>query len=326
MARNTRASGLLLVAALAVVWLALDVPSQSFVGTSPKASALTTAAALTSSSLPHARVAYAPADARLATRRQARGGGVEASFDLTGKVALVTGASRGIGAAIAQKLAAAGATVVGTATSDSGAEAITAYFTDGLKGEGMKLDVTTQADVDALLKAIGAKHGGVDILVNNAGITVDRLMMRMKESEWDTVINTNLNSVYRMSKACIRGMMKARSGRIISISSVVGSMGNVGQANYAAAKAGMEGFTRALAREVGSRGITVNAVAPGFIRTDMTDGLPDEWKGKLLEQVPMGRLGTPEEIADSVLFLAAPSASYITGVTLHVNGGMYNTR
>lgn len=255
--------------------------------------------------------------------RQARGGGIEASFDLTGKVALVTGASRGIGAAIAEKLAMAGAKVVGTATSDSGAEAISQRFTGELQGEGMKLDVTSQDDVDAVVKAVTDKYGAPEILVNNAGITKDGLMMRMKDEAWDDVINTNLNSVYKMTKACIKGMMKARTGRIISISSVVGSMGNVGQANYASAKAGMEGFTRALAREVGSRGITVNAVAPGFIKTDMTDKLPDEWKNKLLEQVPAGRLGSPQEIADAVLYLAAPSSGYVTGQTLHVNGGMY---
>jgi len=244
--------------------------------------------------------------------------------DLTGKVALVTGASRGIGAAIADKLAAAGATVVGTATSDSGAEAITARFSSGdLKGKGMKLDVVDTAEVDAVLRAVTAEYGAPDILINNAGITRDTLMLRMKEPDWDAVIDTNLNSVYRVTKAAIKAMTKKRWGRVISISSVVGSMGNAGQANYAAAKAGMEGFTRALGREVGSRSITVNAVAPGFIKSDMTDGLKEEWKAKLLESVPAGRLGTPEEVAEAVLFLASPSSAYITGQTLHVNGGMY---
>lgn len=247
----------------------------------------------------------------------------EQSFSLAGKVALVTGASRGIGAAIAEKLAKAGATVVGTATSDSGAAAITERFSGNLKGEGLKLDVTSAENVEEVVKAVMEKYGNIDILVNNAGITKDTLMMRMKDEQWNDVINTNLNSVFRMTKAATKGMMKSRWGRVISISSVVGSMGNVGQANYAAAKAGMEGFTRALAREVGSRGITVNAVAPGFIATDMTDVLPEDLKKKLLETVPVGRLGTPEEIADAVLFLASPSAAYVTGHTLHVNGGMY---
>jgi 3-oxoacyl-[acyl-carrier protein] reductase len=249
--------------------------------------------------------------------------GMRAGKELEGKVALVTGASRGIGAAIAQKLAEAGATVVGTATSDSGAEAISGRFTGDLKGEGMKLDVGDSADVDAFMKALTEKYGSPDILVNNAGITKDGLMMRMKEDQWDAVINTNLNSIYRMTKAASKAMMKKRWGRIISISSVVGSMGNAGQTNYAAAKAGLEGFTRAYAREVGSRGITVNSVAPGFIATDMTDVLPDELKAKLLENVPVGRLGAPDEIADAVMYLASPSTSYVTGHTLHVNGGMY---
>lgn len=242
---------------------------------------------------------------------------------LAGKVALVTGASRGIGAAIAEKLAKAGATVVGTATSDSGAETISGRFTGDLKGKGLKLDVKSQEDVDAVLKAVNDEYGGVDILVNNAGITKDGLMMRMKEADWDDVIQTNLNSVFKMTKAVIRDMMKKRAGRIISISSVVGSMGNAGQANYAAAKAGMDGFTRALAREVASRGITVNSVAPGFIKSDMTDKLKDEWKEELLKSVPAGRLGTPEEVADAVYYLASPMADYVTGQTLHVNGGMH---
>jgi len=248
--------------------------------------------------------------------------GAESSFDLTGKVALVTGASRGIGAAIAEKLAKAGATVVGTATSDSGAEAISGRFGGDLKGEGMKLDVTDTAEVDGIVKAITEKYGSLDILVNNAGITKDTLIMRMKEAQWDDVLNTNLKSVFTMTKAAQKGMTKKRWGRVISISSVVGSMGNAGQTNYAAAKAGMDGFTRALAREIGSRGVTVNSVAPGFIATDMTDGLKQEWKDKLLESVPVGRLGQPDEIADAVLFLASPGAGYVTGHTLHVNGGM----
>eukprot|EP00933_Yihiella_yeosuensis_P077246 TRINITY_DN8752_c2_g1_i1.p1 TRINITY_DN8752_c2_g1~~TRINITY_DN8752_c2_g1_i1.p1 ORF type:complete len:358 (-),score=82.10 TRINITY_DN8752_c2_g1_i1:443-1447(-) len=256
-------------------------------------------------------------------RIRLQAGGQTEGFDLTGKVAIVTGASRGIGEAIAEKLAKAGATVIGTATSDSGASAISGRFEGDLKGEGMKLDVTNGEEVEAVLNAVTEKYGAPDILVNNAGITKDTLMMRMKEAQWDDVINTNLNSVFRMTKVATKGMMKKKWGRIISISSVVGSMGNMGQTNYAAAKAGMEGFTRAYAREVGSRGITVNAVAPGFIATDMTDGLPEDWKAKLLESVPAGRLGTPAEIADSVLFLASPAAAYVTGHTLHVNGGMY---
>merc|ERR1712187_1063346 len=200
---------------------------------------------------------------------------------LAGKVALVTGASRGIGEAIAKKLAEEGATVVGTATSDSGAEAINARFTGDLKGKGMKLDVKSQEDVDAVLKTVTDEYGGVDILVNHGGITKDGLMLRMSEGDWDDVIQTNLNSVFKMTKAVLRGMTKKRWGRIISISSVVGSMGNAGQTNYAAAKAGLEGFTRSLAREVANRGVTVNAVAPGFSATDMTDGLKEEWKAKL---------------------------------------------
>jgi len=277
------------------------------------------------------RVATAVSSTNPAVSPLARGGrsrtalkaGAETGFDLTGKVAVVTGASRGIGAAIAERLAKAGAVVVGTATSDSGAEAISARFEGDLKGEGMKLDVTDSANVDEVVKAVTEKYGPPDILVNNAGITKDTLMMRMKEEQWLDVINTNLNSVFRMTKAATKGMTKKRWGRIISISSVVGSMGNVGQSNYAAAKAGMDGWTRAMAREIGSRGITVNSVAPGFIDTDMTADLPAEWKEKLLENVPAKRLGDPGEIADAVLFLASPAAGYITGHTLHVNGGMY---
>jgi len=253
----------------------------------------------------------------------ARAAGVVEPGSLTGKVALVTGASRGIGEAIAKSLAEAGATVIGTATSDSGAEAIKARFTGDMKGTGMKLNVGDQADVDKVLKAVADEYGGVDILVNNAGITKDQLMLMMKPDAWDEVITTNLNSVFKMSKGVLRPMTKKKWGRIISISSVVGSMGNAGQTNYAAAKAGMDGFTRALAREVASRGITVNSVAPGFIKSDMTDQLKDEWKDKLLESVPVGRLGTPKEVADAVLFLASPMADYVTGQILHVNGGMY---
>jgi len=254
--------------------------------------------------------------------RTALKAGAESGFDLSGKVALVTGASRGIGAAIADTLAKAGATVVGTATSDAGAEAISARMGEQW-GQGIKLDVTDSKNVEEVVKAVTEKYGAPDILVNNAGITKDTLMMRMKEDQWLDVINTNLNSVFRMTKAATKGMTKKRWGRVISISSVVGSMGNVGQSNYAAAKAGMDGWTRAMAREIGSRGITVNSVAPGFIDTDMTADLPDDWKEKLLENVPAKRLGQPSEVAEAVLFLASPSAGYITGHTLHVNGGMY---
>jgi len=243
---------------------------------------------------------------------------------LENQIALVTGASRGIGAAIADTLGEAGATVIGTATSEAGAEAISRRLADaGIKGEGMVLNVTDAGSIDGALKAIAEKYGAPGILVNNAGITRDNLLMRMKDEEWDEIINTNLTSIYRLSKACLRAMMKAKKGRIISIGSVVGSTGNAGQTNYAAAKAGMLGFTRSLAREVGSRGITVNAVAPGFIETDMTDALPEEQRKKLLTEVPLGRLGTPREIANAVLFLASDQAEYITGETLHVNGGMH---
>lgn len=245
-------------------------------------------------------------------------------MSLAGKIALVTGASRGIGRAIALELARRGATVVGTATTAAGAEGITAYLAEaGNSGRGYVLDVGVPASIEAALAAITAEVGVPLILVNNAGITRDNLMLRMKEEEWEGVINTNLNSIFRMSKACLKGMTKERWGRIISISSVVGSSGNAGQANYAAAKAGLEGFSRALAREIGSRNITVNAVAPGFIATDMTHDLPEEQKDKLLASIPAGRLGQPEEIAAAVGFLASAEASYITGVTLHVNGGMY---
>ena len=244
--------------------------------------------------------------------------------NLAGQIALVTGASRGIGAAIAQELGKQGAIVIGTATSAGGAENINASLkAAGINGLGMALDVNNGAQIEAVLKEITDKFGSVSILVNNAGITKDTLLMRMGEDDWDAVLSTNLKSVFRMSQAVLRPMMKARVGRIISISSVVGHMGNAGQTNYAAAKAGMSGFTKSLAAEVGSRNITVNCVAPGFIETDMTAELPDNIKTKMLERVPLGRLGNVNEIAATVAFLASPSAAYITGETIHVNGGMY---
>jgi 3-oxoacyl-[acyl-carrier protein] reductase len=243
---------------------------------------------------------------------------------LNEKLVLVTGASRGIGRAIALTLGDAGATVIGTATSDEGAANISKIFTENnILGKGMMLNVVDNEQISELLKSITAEYGSVDILVNNAGITRDNILVRMKEDEWDDIINTNLSSVYKMSKAVLRGMIKNRSGRIISITSVVGAMGNAGQSNYAAAKAGIMGFTKSLAREVGVRGITVNAIAPGFIQTDMTDKLPEDQKVALASQIPMARLGTVDEIAQSVLFLAGESGSYITAQTLHVNGGMY---
>ena len=245
---------------------------------------------------------------------------------LEGKVALVTGASRGIGAAIADQLGQQGATVVGTATTDAGAEAISRRLSEaGIKGRGMRLDVSDDASVEAVIAAIAEAFGPVTILINNAGITRDNLLMRMKTDEWESVINTNLSSVYRLSKACLRAMMKARTGRIINIASVVGASGNPGQTNYSAAKAGMLGFTKSLAQEVGSRGITVNAVAPGFIDTDMTRDLPEAQRVALLGHIPLGRLGRPEEIASAVAFLASDAAAYVTGETIHVNGGMYMT-
>ncbi|WP_151669994.1 3-oxoacyl-ACP reductase FabG [Nitrincola schmidtii] len=245
-------------------------------------------------------------------------------MSIKGKVALVTGATRGIGKAIAENLASQGAIVIGTATSDKGADAISSYLlAAGNGGCGMVLDVADAASIDGVLKAITERFGAVEILVNNAGITRDNIMMRMKDDEWDSVINTNLSANFRLAKGCLRGMTKARWGRIISISSVVGSMGNAGQANYAAAKAGLEGFSRALAREIASRNITVNCVAPGFIETDMTSGLADEHKNILQGQIPMARLGQPDEIASVVGFLASEGGSYVTGETIHVNGGMY---
>ncbi len=243
---------------------------------------------------------------------------------LNEKLVLVTGASRGIGRAIALTLGAAGATVIGTATSDEGAANISKIFTENnILGKGMKLNVTDNDQISDSLKTIIEDYGSVDVLINNAGITRDNILVRMKEDEWNDIINTNLTSVYKMSKSVLRGMIKKRSGRIISITSVVGAMGNAGQSNYAAAKAGIMGFTKSLAREVGIRDITVNAIAPGFIATDMTEGLSEEQKKALVVQIPMGRLGTANEVAQAVLFLAGSSGSYITGQTLHVNGGMY---
>ena len=233
---------------------------------------------------------------------------------LDGKLVLVTGASRGIGKAIALTLGRAGATVIGTATTESGSDNISKIFADNkVSGKGIKLNVTDNEQIASLIKSVNEDFGSIDILINNAGITRDNILLRMKENEWEDIINTNLSSLYKMSKSVLRGMIKKRSGRIISITSVVGAMGNAGQSNYAAAKAGMIGFTKSLAREVGVRGITVNAVAPGFIETDMTSNLPDEQKEALASQIPMGRLGTPDEIALAVLFLAGDGGSYITG-------------
>ncbi|OCG26520.1 3-oxoacyl-ACP reductase [Gilliamella sp. Fer1-1] len=242
-------------------------------------------------------------------------------MNLSGKIALVTGASRGIGKAIAEKLVACGATVIGTATTEKGADAISQYL--GSHGKGFVLNVTDETSIESVIAAIKTEFGDIDILVNNAGITRDNLLMRMKEDEWQDILDTNLTSVFRLSKALLRTMMKKRYGRIVTIGSVVGTMGNAGQANYAAAKAGLIGFSKSLAREVASRGITVNVVAPGFIATDMTEALTDEQKALTLAQVPAGRLGEPTEIANAVAFLVSDEASYITGETLHVNGGMY---
>ena len=246
--------------------------------------------------------------------------GLLSADSLSGRVALVTGASRGIGAAIAATLAGAGATVIGTATTASGADAISEALGDS--GRGAALDITSEDSVVAVLKDIQSKEGAPTIVVNNAGITRDNLLMRMKAEDWDSVISTNLSGIYRVCKASIRGMMKAKGGRIINIASVIGIMGNAGQANYAAAKAGIIGFSKSLAREVGSRNITVNVVAPGFIDTDMTRVLPEEQRAGMLQQVPLARLGDVSDIADAVAFLASDSAGYITGETLHVNGGM----
>ncbi|TNF03352.1 MAG: 3-oxoacyl-ACP reductase FabG [Gammaproteobacteria bacterium] len=245
-------------------------------------------------------------------------------MSLQDKIVLVTGASRGIGAAISDSLGAQGATVIGTATSESGAEKITARFAEkGIKGAGMVLDVASQESVDSLINTITESYGAPLILVNNAGITKDNLLMRMKDDEWFDVIDTNLNSIYRLSKACLRGMTKARWGRIVNISSVVGAMGNVGQTNYCATKAGVGGFTRSLAKELGPRNITVNAVSPGFIDTDMTKELADAQREAILSQVPLNRLGEPEEIAAVVDFLVSEGGAYVTGENIHVNGGLY---
>ncbi len=245
---------------------------------------------------------------------------IYSSDALAGEVALVTGASRGIGASIAGVLAAAGATVIGTATSQGGADGISTALTG--KGRGIVLNVADGESVKAAIKDVQGNEGSPSILVNNAGITKDNLLMRMKQEEWDDVIATNLTGLYRVSKACLRGMMKAKRGRIINIASVIAVMGNAGQSNYAATKAGMVGFSKSLAREIGSRGITVNVVAPGFIDTDMTKVLADEQRAAMLSQVPLGRLGDGDDIANSVLFLASAAGAYITGETLHVNGGM----
>lgn len=245
------------------------------------------------------------------------------SESLKNKISLVTGASRGIGAAIAIELAKYGASVIGTATSEKGAEIIKKSFEiNKVKGQAMVLDVNSNASIETLMDKINEELGAVDILINNAGITRDTLLMRMKEEDWDAVISTNLKSVYKLSQAVLRGMMKNRSGRIINISSVVGHMGNAGQTNYAAAKAGINGFTKSLAQEVGSRGITVNAIAPGFIDTDMTRALDDTQRESLLKHIPLAKLGQPQDIAQAVCFLASDAANYITGETIHVNGGM----
>ncbi|MCK5723244.1 MAG: 3-oxoacyl-ACP reductase FabG [Gammaproteobacteria bacterium] len=245
-------------------------------------------------------------------------------MSLENEIAFVSGASRGIGKEIALALGAQGATVIGTATSENGAENISNYLKEyDIKGQGMVMNVTDQDSITDTVKAIAEGFGTPSILINNAGITRDNLVMRMKDAEWDDIMNTNLSSIFRVSRACLRGMMKAKKGRIISIASVVGLTGNAGQANYSAAKAGVIGFSKSLAREIGSRGITVNVVAPGFIDTDMTRALPEEQRNALLGQIPLGRLGSAAEIAHAVVFLASPTASYITGETLHVNGGMH---
>ncbi|MAF18974.1 MAG: 3-oxoacyl-ACP reductase [Oceanospirillaceae bacterium] len=244
-------------------------------------------------------------------------------MSIEGKVALVTGATRGIGKAIALQLASQGAVVIGTATSESGAATISAYLADAGTGKGMVLNVTDSDSVTSTLKELVSEFGAPTILVNNAGITKDNLLMRMKEDEWDAVIDTNLNSIFRLTKGCLRGMTKAKWGRVVNISSVVGSMGNMGQTNYAATKAAVEGFSRSMAREVASRNITVNSIAPGFIATDMTNALGEDQKDMLRTQIPLQRLGAPEDIAALVGFLVSDAGSYITGETIHVNGGMY---
>lgn len=243
---------------------------------------------------------------------------------LENEVVLVTGASRGIGRAIAQQMGKEGATVIGTATTDKGADNISSYLEEaGFKGCGLQLNVTEPDRIPELIKEINGKYGAVTVLVNNAGITRDNLLLRMKDDEWDDIITTNLSSIFRLSKACLRGMLKNKGGRIINIASVVGVTGNPGQSNYAAAKAGIIGFGKSLAREIGTRGITVNTIAPGFIKSDMTDALPEEQKEALAKEIALSRLGEPEEIAHAAVFLASSNASYITGHTLHVNGGMY---
>jgi len=245
-------------------------------------------------------------------------------IDLNNNIALVTGASRGIGKAIALTLGQAGATVIGTATSDNGADAITSYMQEtDIEGRGAKLNVTDAESVDTVLKELTTEFGAPSILVNNAGITRDNIMLRMKEEEWDDIMDTNLKSVFRLSKAVLRGMTKARYGRIINITSVVGVSGNAGQANYSASKAGVIGFTKSLGQEIASRSITVNAVAPGFIATDMTEALTDDQKNAINQSIPAGRMGQPDEIAAAVAFLASKGAAYVTGTTIHVNGGMY---
>ena len=247
-------------------------------------------------------------------------------FELKDKVCLVTGATRGIGKAIAEKLGVQGATVIGTATSESGAQKITdSLAAAGINGKGMVLNVSKADSIESVLSDIASEFGAISVLVNNAGITRDNLMMRMKEEEWDDIMNTNLKSVYRLSKGVMRGMMKARSGRIINITSVVGVSGNAGQANYAAAKAGVIGFTKSLAQEIASRGVTVNAVAPGFIQTDMTNALTEDQVQKMTATIPAAKLGQPDDIAAAVVYLASDESAYVTGTTLHVNGGMYMT-